>query len=143
MLKYDNGSALEPIPMPDTHEAITNLLASRSRIDLAYLFGSLARGSAHSGSDLDLAVLARPSLSTEESIALIEDLAGLLGRPVDLVDLTTCGEPLLGEILRHGIRVKGSSAVHAEWVNRHLVLMEDFYPYVQRMLRERRESWIG
>ncbi|MDO8863489.1 nucleotidyltransferase domain-containing protein [Haliea sp. E1-2-M8] len=129
--------------MPDTHEAITRLLESKSRIDLAYLFGSLARGSAHSGSDLDLAVLARPSLSVEERIALIENLAGLLGRPVDLVDLTVCGGPLLGEILRHGIQVKGSSSDHAEWVSRHLGMMEDFYPYVQRMLKERRESWIG
>lgn len=129
--------------MPDTHTAVTRLLDSKSRIALAYLFGSLARGSAHSGSDLDLAVLARPSLSTAERIALIEELAGLSGRPVDLIDLTTCGEPLLGEILRHGIRVKGSSSDHAEWVGRHLGLMEDFYPYIQRMLRERRESWIG
>lgn len=129
--------------MPDIHKAIIRLLGSKPRIALAYLFGSVVRGTPHSGSDIDLAVLARPSLSTAERIALIEELAVLSGRPVDLIDLANCGEPLLGEILRHGIRVKGNSSDHAEWVSRHLGLIEDFYPYVQRMLRERRESWIG
>ncbi len=87
--------------MPDLQQAIAGLLEKQHRLELAYLFGSLARGSAHPGSDLDLAVLAHPPLSTAERIALIEQLATLAGRPVDLIDLATFGEPLLGEILRH------------------------------------------
>lgn len=62
---------------------------------------------------------------------------------VDLIDLRTVGEPWLGQILKHGQRIIGSDADHAELVRRHVFDAEDFPPCVDRMLRERRWAWAG
>ena len=82
-----------------------------------------------------------PLGSTAKSV-LIADLAETLGRSVDLIDLAHVGEPLLGQILRHGHRILGSDERHARLLSRHLFDMADFMPYRRRILAERRHSWI-
>jgi len=79
----------------------------------------------------------------EEKIALIEELAMLTGRPIDLVDLTTVGEPLLGQILTANKRIIGDKSRYAELMLKHIYNMEDFVPYQRRILEERRQAWIG
>lgn len=119
------------------------MLARRGGIELAILFGSLARGEGGPDSDLDLAVAAAAPLNEDDKLALIGDLALALGRPVDLVDLAHVGEPLLGQILSHGWRVLGSDERYARLLYRHLLDEADFMPYRQRILAERRRAWIG
>jgi uncharacterized protein len=126
-----------------TAEMITAVLARHPHIEQAILFGSLATDKARPDSDLDLAVGGAAPLTPEESRALIADLAENLGRPVDLIDLATVGEPLLGQILRHGRRVLGSDERYARLLSRHLFDMADFAPYRSRILAERRRAWIG
>ncbi len=109
----------------------------------AILFGSLATGRARAGSDLDLAVDAGRCLAAAEKMALISALAGRIGRPVDLVDMHAIGEPLLGQILRHGRRILGSDTHYANLVRRHLFDQADYLPYRNRILAERRQAWIG
>jgi len=118
-------------------------LAQHPDIKLAYVFGSVAGNKAGPGSDVDVAVLAETPLDVEYKIQLISDIASATGRPVDLIDLATVGEPLLGQILRYGVRIQGDAALHAQWVTRHIFNNEDFMPYVKRMLAERRQRWIG
>ncbi|GGJ99618.1 hypothetical protein GCM10011394_06010 [Luteimonas terricola] len=103
----------------------------------------MAAGRAHPGSDLDIAVEADHPLDAREKTALIEAFASATGRPVDLIDLKTASGPLLAQILKHGRRILGSDSDHAELIRRHLFDAEDFQPYVERMLRERRQAWIG
>lgn len=112
-------------------------------LELAILFGSLARGTAGPDSDVDLAVSAGGPLSADARITLIEELAAATGRPVDLVDLARAGEPLLGEIVTSGVRLTGSDEAHARFLTRHLIEQADFLPYRDRILAERRKSWIG
>jgi predicted nucleotidyltransferase len=52
-----------------------------------YLFGSVARGDSHAGSDVDLALLPRRPLESLTRFDLQEELARQLGRDVDLIDL--------------------------------------------------------
>ncbi len=118
-------------------------LKRHPRIRQALVFGSMATGTAGAESDLDIAVEAEHALGADEKAYLIAELAALTGRPVDLIDLKTIGEPLLGEVLRHGQRILGSSTDHAELIRRHVFESEDFQPYVSRMLRERRQAWTG
>jgi predicted nucleotidyltransferase len=110
---------------------------------LAYVFGSVARGTARADSDLDLAVQAAQALDASQKMALIGDLAEATGRPVDLIDLRTVGEPLLGQILTHGHRLLGSVDAHGRLLSRHLLDASDFLPYAQRIVDERRRAWIG
>ena len=126
-----------------TEGLIAAVLARHPEIDLAVLYGSLANSTARPDSDLDLAVSAAAPLGSAERMALIADLAEQLGRPVDLVDLAHVGEPLLGQILRHGRRLRGSDERYAQLLNRHLLDNADFVPYRSRILAERRRAWIG
>lgn len=127
----------------DLNNRIRQILSRHGDIRLAILFGSLAAGDATPRSDLDLAVLMGIPLSTETKMALIGELSQAIGRPVDLVDLRVAGEPLLGQILKHGIRLFGSDADYAGLLKRHLFEEADFMPYRRRILAERRRAWIG
>ncbi len=113
------------------------------RLRAAYLFGSVARGAARFDSDLDFAVDAGAPLDEAARLALVERLARLSGRQVDLVDLCRVGEPLLGQILGTGVRLFGSDESHAALMFRHVMDAADFTPYRERLLAERRRRWIG
>jgi len=110
---------------------------------LAILFGSVAQGEAGVESDLDLALLMGGEMSVETRMDLIEQVALLSGRPVDLIDLSTVGEPLLGQILQTGERLFGSDGEYGSLLSRHLLDQADFMPYRERILAERRAAWIG
>jgi len=120
---------------------IEQVLAQNPDIELAYVFGSVARGEAGADSDLDLAVRMSEPLDAERKINLIEELASATGRPVDLVDLHTVGEPLLGQVLS-GERLIGTPEQHAALMTRHLLDDADFMPYVRRLQAERRARWM-
>ncbi len=117
------------------------LLESHDGVELAILFGSVAKNSARLDSDIDIAILANHPLSATEKTKLIEAIALTCDRPVDLVDLRTAGEPLLGEILK-GVRITGSDQNYARLLTRHLLDAADFLPLQQRILQARREKWI-
>jgi predicted nucleotidyltransferase len=127
----------------DPAQVLTAALADFQYIELAVLFGSTARGQERPDSDVDVAVAARHALTIEQKMALIEALAARIGRPIDLVDLTTVAEPLLDQILRHGRRLLGSDDAFGRLISRHLFDQADFMPYRDRVLAERRASWIG
>lgn len=73
----------------------------------AYLFGSVASGRDGERSDVDVAViLSAQGLSREDRVwvrvDLLEQLAELLGRPVDVVDLETCSPVVAHQVLSRG-----------------------------------------
>lgn len=127
----------------DLNNRIRQILSPHGDIRLAMLFGSLAEGRATPQSDLDLAVLMDAPLAAETKMKLIGELSQATGRPVDLIDLRVAGEPLLGQILKHGVRLLGSDNDYAELIKRHLFEEADFMPYRRRILAERRRAWIG
>lgn len=127
----------------DLKNRIQQILAQHGGVRMAILFGSLAGARATPQSDLDLAVLMGTRLQAETKMALISELSQAIGRPVDLVDLRAAGEPLLGQILKHGVRLFGSDTDYAELLKRHLFEETDFMPYRRRILAERRLAWIG
>lgn len=122
---------------------IRAILERCSNIRLAILFGSLASGRQTPQSDMDVAILAEKPIDAGFRMALIDELAIAAGRPIDLIDLRTVGEPLLGQILKHGIRLLGSDADYAELIKRHVFEEADFMPYRRRILAERRRTWTG
>ena len=128
-------------PSPSDN-AIIEVLNRFPEVQLAILFGSCAKGNATADSDLDLAVQADQPLDAELSIRLIGEIAEQLGRPVDLIDLSAAGEPLLGEVLK-GRRLMGSDTSYARLITRHLLDAADFLPYRERILAERRKQWTA
>lgn len=118
-------------------------LQQHPEIKQAILFGSLARDCAHAESDVDLAIALENVLDLENKQRLLEDIGAIMGRPVDLIDLKTVGEPLLGQILEHGKRLVGNDAMYGDLLSKHVFQQADFMPFRQRILDERRLAWIG
>lgn len=125
-----------------TVAALRELYAGREDLRLVLLFGSGARGELRPDSDLDVAVDAGRPMEAAQRIELIEALAQLSGRAVDLVDLRRAGQPLLGEIMRGGLRVHGSVDAYVEWASRNLVEQEDFLPLLRRGWAEQQRAWL-
>jgi len=128
---------------PNLEQSVVATISTQLEVQLVILFGSLATGKWDKESDLDIAVDAGRHLMVNEKISLIEKLAQQTGRPVDLVDIQSIGEPLLGQILRYGKRILGSDRHYARVLCRHLFDQADFLPYRNRILAERRQAWIG
>ena len=80
--------------------------ALESEPDVAYavLFGSNTRGTAHAGSDADVAVEFRPGAPRDMRAlgGLAARLRSAIGRPVDLVLLDEAPAPLAYRIFRDG-----------------------------------------
>ena len=135
-----------PETLPSTaaiDDSLRAVLTHCPEVGLAVLFGSVASGRARADSDLDLAVEAQQALSVSQVMKLTQALASATGRPIDLIDLKTVTEPLLGQILQHGRRLLGSDTLFGQLISRHLLAQADFMPYRNRVLAERRMAWIG
>jgi predicted nucleotidyltransferase len=86
-------------------ERVREALAGRDDLAAAWLFGSRARGTERPGSDVDVAVLLRdapPPPGDGLGRDLQDDLAGVLGRPVDLVVMNRAPADLVHRVLRDG-----------------------------------------
>ncbi len=91
-------------------ETFLNELHQRYRIEAAYLYGSQAKGTAGSWSDIDLAVVS-PDFSDdlfEERLALMH-LAARIDDRIEPFPFTAEtfkeSDPLASEIKKHGLRV--------------------------------------
>lgn len=115
-------------------------------VEVAYLFGSRADGSATASSDHDIAVLfadADPTL--DATVRLAADLADVLGTPVDVVDLDRAGLELRGRVaesgrLLHGAgeprRVRFEVDARMRWIEFRPVVEEAGRAFLSRVARE-------
>jgi predicted nucleotidyltransferase len=75
-------------------------VTNHPEIKLAVVFGSVAQSTAGRDSYVDVAVQSSKPLGADKKMQLIADLAATTARQIDLIDLRTAGEPLLGLILK-------------------------------------------
>jgi len=122
---------------------IQNTLNQFPTIKLAIVFGSVANNRETLDSDVDLAILTNDIIGTKQKIQIIESLATSTGRTIDLIDLRTAGQPLLGEIISHGTRILGNNTEYAILITKNLFDQADFLPYRNRILEERRQAWTN
>lgn len=122
-------AAVDPIP------AIIRVVASMPAIRLAVLFGSVAKGRARVGSDLDLGVLFDQG-EPGDLAALRVRLEREAGRVVDLIDLASAAPLLRMEIGRHGRVLLEREA--GEWALFRAHAMIDWWDWepTARMMRE-------
>jgi hypothetical protein len=85
-------------------EGLEKVLAEDPRIVYALVFGSSARGTAHAGSDLDIAIGLEPRtrIGALELGGLIARLEGAGGRRVDVVVVNEAPPPVAYRIFRDG-----------------------------------------
>lgn len=110
--------------------AIADILAEREDVELVLAFGSRARGSAGTTSDLDLAISA-PKLDLLELQARIQTAVDC---PVDVVALADAELPLLRALVDEGVVVhEGTPGAAARWRFHALLTLETDGPAYQRM----------
>lgn len=134
------------IPDSPDNPVLTRLsewAAGCPEIQVAAVFGSMARGTAQPDSDIDIAVQSSRPLTVDQRIELIGSLSLAFDRPVDLVDLRTAGQPLLDQIVRTGIQFVGSKHQWGDLIYRNIMENEDFVPYQKRILEGRRKAWMN
>ena len=85
-----------PYTIPELR-AIVSPLAQRYGADRIYLFGSYARGDAHSGSDIDLRI-DKGSIRGMQFAYLLGDLEDALKTPVDLISTVGMDQSFLETI---------------------------------------------
>jgi len=83
-------------------EELLDVVEQFDEVRLAYLFGSVAAGSARPSSDLDVAVLLTPGAGRAVVDRLIDALERASGRTVDLVELSLAPPLLAHEVVRQG-----------------------------------------
>ena len=74
-------------------------------LQAVYLFGSVAKGMATTKSDVDIAFLCTNKVSNLTRWKVAEDLARLLNRDVDLVDLSRATEVMRMEVVSSAQRI--------------------------------------
>jgi len=93
--------------LAEIQEKLQSLLAPRAEVDgiaAAYLFGSVARGTARLDSDVDVGVLysVAPPKTLAGMFDLEGDLEAALGKPVQVVVLNYAPVDLIIRVLRDG-----------------------------------------
>src|SRR5688572_21193851 len=86
-------------------EALARVVERDARISYALLFGSVARGTAHAASALDVAVGIQPGIhySHQALGSLVADLERAAGRAVDLVVLNDAPAAVAYRVFRDGV----------------------------------------
>jgi predicted nucleotidyltransferase len=97
------------MPTASIEQALRKLFASRpAGIVAAYLFGSVARGTAGARSDVDVAVLyeaAPPATIEGLPLDLENAIHRVVARPVQVIVLNTAPVSLVHRVLRDGVLV--------------------------------------
>ena len=119
-------------------------LEDNNEIGLAILFGSYAKGTQTSHSDLDLAIqlVSGSSLTAFQKLDFIEQIGSLLLINIDLIDLNVVGQPLLSQIMKYGKLLKGDQLQYTELAIKNVNTGQDFLPYIKRMMAERRQRCL-
>lgn len=81
---------------------IQSFLESRLSLKLLILFGSFASGDANESSDVDLAFLTTAPIDSVSRWEMAQELAILLNKDVDLVDLATTNDVFRFQIVSTG-----------------------------------------
>ncbi len=90
---------------PSLEQRIADVFATREGVVAVYLFGSMARGTATAGSDVDIAALFTsppPQRLDGPRLVLEGELERALGRTVDLIVLNDAPADLRIRVLRDG-----------------------------------------
>lgn len=108
-------------------DKLAALLKEYPEIQVAYLFGSRARGTQIAASDVDIAVVFEPETSAWSEVKLREKLASQLGLPVQVINLAYAGPNIVEAVCRDGILIIGDAGL----IEKHRTIREEHTEYSQ------------
>lgn len=86
----------------NTLKNIIDILIKNVKPTLIYIFGSAARNELREDSDIDIAYLSDVALSNYEIFMLANDIADIVKREVDLIDLNKASTVFKAQIVGNG-----------------------------------------
>lgn len=117
-------------------EKLTVFFDAKPEIILAMLYGSYSRGTEIDKSDVDIAVAMPEALTLDERLSLQLELALLLKREIDLVDIRKITGLLHYKVFTEGVCVKKKQGEGSVLLHRHtmtaLYWYADYYPIYKR-----------
>jgi predicted nucleotidyltransferase len=132
-MKPTLGSTPGSTAHPSLADAVVLLSRTVPGLLAIYRFGSYETDQERIDSDIDLAVLATQPVESVQRWELAQQLAGLFGRDVDLVDLSASSAVLRAQVILHGERLYCADPARCG-------AFEDFaYTDYARLNEERRE----
>jgi len=129
----------------DKEKQLATWLTEHPEIEMAILFGSYSKGTETVHSDIDLAIQlsSGKTIQADEKLNYLTQLGELLETDIDLIDLKKAGQPLLSQIIKYGKRLKGQQTQYIELAIKNINTTQDFMPYIERMMSERRKRWLA
>jgi predicted nucleotidyltransferase len=117
-------------------KSVAEAVAQRLPVSAAWLFGSGAVGRLTPDSDLDVGLLLHQAPDALALATMAAELSGLVGRPVQLVDLRRAG-PILGrQVLQHGILVLDNEPASRMTWQAHVLVDYDDLKHMRRPLEQ-------
>ncbi len=132
-----NKTSTARINKEDVIAKLTLALSAKPEIIFAYLFGSVAKGTAGNKSDVDVAVFLDPSAELNEEgfgylSVITEELCALLSTRVDVVILNSAKIVLKHQVLKSGLLLQSkSNEARRTFHERTLSEYLDFKPALQ------------
>lgn len=129
----------------ETLDALATYFSGQAHVAAAFLYGSQSRGTAHGGSDVDVAVLLQRDEHVEPTrrLRLTNDLIDLLNRSdVDVVILNQASPVLLHRVARDGtVLFATDKSVVGEFIIRAMQQFVDTQPLRDLQDRQARQSF--
>lgn len=103
---------MDNLPFKDRLLEFIQVIDKIYPLEMVYLFGSVAKGTDHSESDIDLALLFKQKYEEREELLILGRLMDegekFLGKKVDVVSLGKASTLLKYQVIREGIVLKDS-----------------------------------
>ncbi|NCD33867.1 MAG: nucleotidyltransferase domain-containing protein [Spartobacteria bacterium] len=118
--------------------SIAHFLMQYDALDMAYLYGSFAKGTARKTSDIDIAVAGIKPLTASLLLELMNGLASLTHREIDLIDLQQVNGLILREAMQGDDLFCRNIVVREQLMKKLVYDQEDFMPLRRKMMERRR-----
>lgn len=123
-------------------QQLMQFFANRLDIQLVVLFGSQASQTAKEDSDVDIALLADKSMSSDELVDIQLALSSELAKEVDVVDLSVSHGAILDEVIGRGdFLINRDPELYAKLLKRMWYEKEDDARFTQKIYDERLRIW--
>ena len=129
--------------MAEVLERLSNYWEKNRDIRLALLNGSAARDQLGAHSDVDIAVATGTVMDSDRKARLQIELAELLGRDVDLIDLETLTGLLQEFLWADAVYLRQDPVLVERYTSRAQAFVEDIKPAMMRMIDYRLKKAFG
>ena len=122
---------------------LQDYFSQKDEIDTVLLFGSFAKGTFNTHSDIDIAIHSNNPLNYEKLAKIQTDLALICKREIDLADLSKAEGIFLYQIMTTGIKIKISNTVFVRYLVKALCFKEDFLPTIKYMNSQKIKRFVN